>query len=310
MRKFLLTAVLPCCFFAIAHAQSLVKTQVSRSAILIGDQFTLTIEAAINPGANTISWPVLPESMAHFEVVNTGKLDSLYTNKQLSGLAQTFTITSFDSGKWSFPSLVIKVQTRGPAPTASTYFTDTVPITVSFSTSDTTNVLKDIKPIREAERISNVWYWVGGGLLLAALTALVTWYLRRKKKMPVTDTQRSRLSPYDEALKELEALKAYQLAVPADAVVVHHKLAEILKRFLTRSQAANFMNKTTGDILILLRDQSLNTGMLAKAASCLRCSDAVKFAKYQPGVIESENSLLAAREVINVIQLEMTTPKK
>lgn len=301
MRKFYLTAVMACFSFLLSNAQPFVKTSVDKNGILIGGQFKLTIEAGLLPEAYKINWPVIPDSLPHFEVISRSKIDSLYSGNRLLGLEQTLTLTSFDSGKWVLPSFLINM---APVNDDTTYnfFTDSVPVTVSFSTSDTTNLLRDIKPIREVETINPVWYWIGAGILLVALIIFLGWFYRHWKKNKASIPFQTKTSPYDEAMKELEKLKAFNLTVPEEIKIVHSKLGEILKRYLSRRHNNNYLNKTTGDILILLGDQYLDNDMPAKAAASLRCGDAVKFAKYLPPSTESEVCLQSIKEVIQIIQ--------
>src|SRR4051794_10648234 len=87
-------------FFSVmvSGAQPSVKTSVDKNEILIGDQFKLRIEATLLPEEYKIKWPVVPDSLQHFEVVARTRIDSLYNNDRLTGLVQTLTLTSFDSG--------------------------------------------------------------------------------------------------------------------------------------------------------------------------------------------------------------------
>jgi hypothetical protein len=62
------------------------------------------------------------------------------------------------------------------------------------------------------------------------------------------------------------------------------------------------VDKTTGDILIILREYLANKDMVAKAASILRCADAVKFAKYLPPVDESVESIKATKELLSSVE--------
>ncbi|MEO6733251.1 MAG: BatD family protein [Ferruginibacter sp.] len=304
MRGFFLTVIMACCSFLLSYAQPLIKTNVDKSEILIGDQFKLTIEASLLPDAYKINWPAIPDSLQHFEVISRSKIDSVYSNNRLSGIAQTFTLTSFDSGKWVLPPFLI---TMAPpqGDTTYNYFTDSVPVTVSFSTSDTSSQLRDIKPIREVEIADKLWYWIAAGILLVALAVWLVWYFkRRKKKKPVVSIQ-SKFSPYDEAMMELDKLKSYNLTQPGDIKIVHTRLGEILKRYLSRMQNNDYLNKTTSDMLILLRDQTLDIDMPAKAAASLRLGDAVKFAKYLPPAYESEESIQSIKSVIQTLQVEI-----
>ncbi|MEO6548389.1 MAG: DUF4381 family protein [Ferruginibacter sp.] len=301
MRFVILTWLLACASFLLSNAQPSIKTSLDKNEILIGEQFKLRIEASFAKVPAEINWPVIPDSLQHFEVVNRSKMDSVFDHSNLSQLVQTITLTSFDSGKWVFPSFRGNILTEnGAAP--YNFFTDSVPITVSFSVSDTTNQLRDIKPIMEVERFNPVWYWIGSAVLTIALIAFLIWFYRYWKKNKSAVPVRTKVSPYDEAIKELESLKDYNFSLAADIKIAHTRMAEILKRYLTRIQKDNYQNKTTGDILIMLRDQFLDKDLPAKAAASLRCGDAVKFAKYLPPASETMSSIELVKEVIQDIQ--------
>ncbi|MEP7107467.1 MAG: DUF4381 family protein [Ferruginibacter sp.] len=303
MQIFFLIGIITCFSFLLSYAQPVIKTSVDKSEILIGDQFKLRIEAGFLSEPYKINWPVIPDSFPHFEVISRSRLDSLYNSSRLTGLVQTLTLTSFDSGKWVLPSFLIKIIPAKDS-IANNFFTDSVLVIVSFSVSDTTNQLRDIKPIMEVETNNPIWYWVGSGILLVALIIFLIWFYRNRQKNKGSIPFQTKTSPYDEAMKELHNLRTHNLSAPGEIKIVHTKLAEILKRYLSKKQNSDYHNKTTGDILILLRDQSLDKNMLAKAAATLRCGDAVKFAKFLPPSNESEECLRSLKEIIDAIQLQ------
>ena len=309
MRKFFLTGLMVCFSFLLLNAQPSIKSTIDRNEILIGEQFKLTVEANFIADARRVRWLSVPDSLQHLEVVSRSKIDSIYTNSQLLGIAQTFTFTSFDSGKWVLPSFLIGID---PATDDTTYnyFTDSFPITVSFSASDTTSQLRDIKPVRQVEILNTMWYWIGGGVLLLLLIILLIWlYTRRKKKIVSPIPVRSNLSAYDEAMQELKNLQKYNFVDAGDIRIIHTKLGEILKRYLSRRENDNYLNKTTSDMLIILKQVGVNNETLGKAAATLRAGDAVKFAKYLPPTHENEASLQSMEELIKTIQLNPhTTP--
>ncbi len=309
LRKFFLTGLMACFSFLLLYAQPSVKATVDRNEILIGEQFKLTVEANFIADARQVRWLSVPDSLQHFEVINRSKIDSLYTNNQLSGIAQTFTFTSFDSGKWVLPSFLIGIE-PAKGDTTYNYFTDSVTITVSFSASDTTNQLRDIKPVMDVETFNTMWYWIGGGALLLLLIILLIWlYRRRKKKVVSPIPVKSNLSAYDEAMQELKNLRKYNFSDASDIKLIHTKLGEILKRYLSRRENDNYLNKTTSDMLIILKQVGVNNETLGNAAATLRAGDAVKFAKYLPPAHENEASLQSMEAVIKTIQLNPhTTP--
>ncbi len=139
-----------CIFFSIfSFAQNpVIKTTVDKNEILIGEQIKLNIEADFPADTYNIHWVDIADSIEHFEVLDRTKIDSIFSENKLTGLSQTFTITSFDSGQWNLPHFVIDFDSLSKGTTLR-LLSDSLPITVSFSTADTSSQLRDIKPIRK-----------------------------------------------------------------------------------------------------------------------------------------------------------------
>ena len=279
-------------------AQSpLVKTTVSNSSILIGEQFQLKIEAVFAGTTYRLNWINLPDSLQHFELIEKGKTDSIYNDDRLIGVSQTFTLTSFDSGKWNLPVARVNIDPVNGDSTFN-FFSDSLPITVSFSVSDTTSQLRDIKPLYEVSDKWPLWYWIAGGVSIMVLAALIVYLFRYWKKNKSTVGFKSKNAPFDEAMQQLDALKKYNLSDAADIKIFHSKLVTIFTGFLSANYNTNHLNKTTGDLLIVLKSLEASAETVTKMASSLRSADAVKFAKYQPEARDSENCLQIIKETI------------
>lgn len=297
--SFFLTTAFLCLSINLCIAQPAIQSSVNKKEILIGEQFTLTIKADFPKNIYNFQWPILSDSMAHFEVTNS-RIDSLYTNQNLSSIVNTITFTSFDSGKWVLPSFLVKID-PSQHDTAFNFYTDSVPIIVSFSTSDTTKQIRDIKPIKEAESIGSIWYWIGAVIVLILLIALFVWWRKRKRKTPHSPSQ-SELTAYEEAIQELKNLEEYNLSIREEVKIFHSKIAVIFKKYLSRRYQPAYLNKTTDEILLLLKVENYNHELLSKVSASLRCGDAVKFAKYLPPISESEDCKKSIGQLIEVIQ--------
>ena len=309
MRKVLLTGMLSCLAFLLANAQlPVVKASVDKSDILIGEQFKVTIQTNFSGDDFFIKWVNLPDSLLHFELIDRSKIDSTFTNDHLTGLSQTFTLTSFDSGKWSFPALNVNFNPLKLDTTLS-ILTDSLPIIVSFSVADTTSALKDIKTIRGVEVMSPFWYWVGGAVIILGLTFLGYWLYRRSKKNKKAVLPTSNLSPYEEAMQELESLKQFDLSTTKELHQFHIKLIDTLRRYLSRKENIDYLNKTTGDILLAVNNNYRDKDIVTKAAVALRFSDAVKYAKYQPPASDSKANQQTIKETIDLIETVTTKTK-
>ncbi|MEI7734901.1 MAG: hypothetical protein WCI49_05515 [Ferruginibacter sp.] len=281
--------------------QPAVQTFIDKNDILIGEQIQYKVKASFPTGAFNIHWLNLPDSIAHFEVVDKSKIDSSFDNDK-TVLQQTITLTSFDSGRWNTPALAIGFVPVNSDSTVS-LFSDSIPINVGYAAPDSTNQLRDIKPIIEVTIKSYFWYYVGGGLLVLLLaTYFLRRYLKNRKKDPALPFK-SRITAYDEAMQELEKLKKLNLQNPEEIRQYHSSLAQIFKWYISRRQKLSVLNKTTGDVLVLLSNSNLSSDILSSVATALRCGDAVKFAKYLPDAAETEICLNEIKKVISAINI-------
>lgn len=302
--RIIFTGGLTVCFsfcMQLAFSQS-VQTITDKKDILIGEQIRLTIKASLPLNTNGLSkWLVLPDSIPHFDIVETGKADTTDLKDDSRSFEQTITITSFDSGRWVFPALPVEFSgAAGQSP--QILQTDSFFVDVSYSPPDSTNELRDIKPIMSVSIIDYFWYYIIGGAVLLLLIIYLLFRYFKKNKIVKPATPVSKLSAFNEAMEELKKLSELNLQDPAVIKNYHARLAEIFKNYLGRKQSKNLLNKTTGDLLISMRDINLPAENISDLATALRCTDAVKFAKYLPSQQESEDSLEKIKETINLIE--------
>ncbi len=301
VRKIALAFVFCFSSFITILAQPTVRSTIDKKDILIGQQIKLQVVADI-PGEDFfVKWVEIPDSLRHFELVEKTTIDSVFKNQKLAKLSQTFTFTSFDSGKWILPAFEIHFNPSSGGESFN-FSTDTFSIDVSYR-ADSTTVLKDIKDIREASSFSTLQFWliILFGLIAVGLLAWLIYALIRKSKMKNVAAQKS-LSPYQYAMIELDRLKQFNLTEAAAVKMFHTKLTEILKTYLSSIHGEYFISSTTPEVLILLNQKSMDKIVITKTAEALRRSDAAKFAKYVPLQEENEQSWLTVKQVIELTE--------
>ncbi len=298
----LILAIAICLFFCTQNASAQtpsVKTFIDKQGILIGEHIQYKVVVTASTGSGITNWFVIPDSMPHFELVDKTKIDTTTENGNTI-FQQTLILTSFDSGKWSTPAFEITTApVTGSKPLR--VYTDSFAVNVGYAAADTTNELRDIKPIMDVNVKSYLWYYIGVGILLALLTAILLWrYFKGRKEQPVLEFK-GKLSPYDEAMQELEKLKTLNIEQPEDIKQFHFKLASIFKWYISRKQQLSVMNKTTGDVLVHLAENKLPKENMTLASTALRMGDAVKFAKYIPSSTETNECFNNIKEVVQFI---------
>jgi hypothetical protein len=308
--KIYAVAAMVFCFLIAMHtavAQT-VKTFIDKQDILIGEQIKYKVIATAPAGAFNVQWLNIPDSLPHFELVDKTKIDTSADNGN-TVLEQTITLTSFDSGRWNTPAFTINFIPAN-ADKAVGALTDSFAVNVGYAAADSTNELRDIKPIMDVTIKSYLWYYIGGGIVLALIIAFFLWrYFKNRGKKPELQFK-GKLSPYDEAMQELEKLKQFNLQQPEDIKQFHSKLAGIFKWYISRKQRFSIMNKTTGDVLVHLTDNNLPKEIVTETAIALRIGDAVKFAKYLPAETESNDTIGKIKGAINFINQPTANQKQ
>ena len=110
------------------------------------------------------------------------------------------------------------------------------------------------------------------------------------------------MSAYDEAIKSLGTLEQGNYLDKHREKEFHTELAEIFKRYYSRKIQKNLLIKTTGDILIELKEKNVTAEQISTIAGGLRYTDAVKFAKFIPLHSESREALTMIRQAIQALE--------
>lgn len=285
----------------ISLAQSLTTTTDKRN-ILIGEQFKYTVVAAFPENRYTVHWLDMPDSFAHFEVINPGKTDTSLDNGIIH-YSQVITLTSFDSGRNIIPSFAVRFEPI-TSDTPNTVLTDTIPIMVSYSPLDSTRTFHTIKTIMDVKDRWPLWKWLAllGLLMTAALIIiLLIKYFRTK-----TGDVSSGKVPFDEAMKALQKLKEQQI-IQIDLRQYHTRLTEIFRRYISRKIRTNILNKTSSELILLLRQNHLKEETILNVKAALDVNESVKFAKYKPGQQESELCFEIIQKTIMIINQPTAT---
>jgi len=258
----------------IAQSKTTVKAGVDRSQILIGEPISLTLEVDV-PENEAIRFFQI-DSLPHFEFLDQQKIDTSNTGSG-TVLSQIIRITSFDSGHWVIPSLVL----------GENIATDSIPIDVGFSPFNPEQPYHDIKEIievtpEERKEKPKWWYLLAGAVLLIILLVLIF----RKKKKPVVTMVEPPVDPFKEAMVQLENLQREK----PETKQYYSKLVDIFRIYVLNKTGIHSLQNTTDDLVSQLRGLKIPKEQFEQLAQSLRLSDFVKFAKYIPSAEDDKNS--------------------
>ena len=304
VRNVVFAAVFVMPAFIIPATAQTIRTICDRNNILIGEPVTVRIKADFLPGMDSITWLSLPDTIPHFEITDTGIVETLAHEDGSKGYMQTLQFTSFDSGKWAFPSLPVSALNRSSGKITNLY-SDSILVRVSYSPSDSSGQLREIKSIIEVDsgRLNG---WIIALIITAALGLVgwIIWYFVRKKGESFQ--QGKDISAYEEALLALNKLKKMHTGDPQILKEYHTTLSRVFRNYASRRTGIPFLFSTTDDLLIKLSQKSLTKIQLGLLAGALRMGDAVKFARFIPDETDSESCF----SVILAIIQSMESPEK
>ncbi|MBI5857778.1 MAG: hypothetical protein HZB42_09005 [Sphingobacteriales bacterium] len=248
-----------------AQSGASIKASVDKNKILIGEPFILTIEANQSP-ESVISF-VSIDSIEHFEFLERPKIDTSTVNGSTL-IRGVYKLTSFDSGHWVIPSFILFPSVK----------TDSIHVDVMFSDFDPNqdyHDIKDIIDVKPKENKQQWWWYAAAGALLVILIIL---YLRKREKTVIAViSPKEVIDPYDEAMAALNELQRNK----PDNKLYHSKLVDIFRLYVFRKKGILSLQKTTDDLVMLLKDLNMPRDMFDKLSQSLRLSDFVKFAKYK-----------------------------
>ncbi len=294
--QFLLASMAPP-FIAMAQPPT-IKTSVNRKDILIGQQIEYIVQVQMPDNAYRLNWFADPKDFGTFIIAGKAKIDSGYSNGILT-FSQKLLITSFDSGRQVIPPLEFNFDEL-QQDSSFRMFTDSILINVSYSTADSVLPFHDIKPIIPVKKESNKWLWPLLIAILAVLIVLLILLLTKKKQLKPVAIFDNVLSPYDEAVKNFEALKSQQLPEKGRFNIYFASLSDIVKKYLSRKQNQNLMALTGTELIEVIRDM-VPRETLSRIASGIRMGEAAKFAKFQPSEKDCTGSLEEMQQLVAAI---------
>jgi hypothetical protein len=274
-----------------ANAQVNVRSNIDRDHILIGETISLTVEA-YTPIGSAVAW-FNADTLPHFELLKKDALDTVQ-NIDAKKLSQHFDITSFDSGQQYIPPFEIVVDNQP-------YFTDSIPITVSYAPFDPNEDYRDIKDIIEVKD-TNVPYlqWLIAGLAVLSLAILVLLWRRNRSGAVSKEPATPALSPYEEAMKALAQL-ALKNINNGEVKAYYSEMNDILRKYVSRKFSVSTFERTNEELILELSAKGIPKDAFIKLAQSLRMSDVVKFAKYRPSEEDNKNNLKIVTSSIEIL---------
>jgi hypothetical protein len=264
------------------------KARLSDEPIL-----TVTVEAA--PGIE-VEMPPFGESLGAFLVRDFREpLPEESSEGQI--LKQIYTLEPTETGELSIYPIPFTFKDNRPEGDGKEHSVETEGLTVEIASplAGSAPDLAELNPPEgpkelPAAPMSLAWYIVGAALVILAALILVS--RKRKKEEAALE---KKLSPKELAYLELQELLELNL-IERDIKLFYVELTGIVRRYIERTTGIRAPEQTTEEFLHEIgRKPVFSDEESGRLQRFLEAADLVKFAAFQPGRNEVENSFQRAK---------------
>jgi hypothetical protein len=259
---------------------------VDKNRILIGEPIKLTVKTRVPAAVKNHAFGM--DSIPHFEILDSSAVKQT-TEGAETVFEKTYTITSWDSGLWTLPSVMSKNSTARPLQIK-------VEWTQPFDTAQPYHDIKAIVPV--GKETAQKWYWYLIGLALLIVLFLL-FFPGGKKQAP--KPKEPAVDAYRQAIQRLEGLRSKEVDT-SNVKQYYSDLVFILRDYLHRRKGIYSHSKTTDDLSIQIKEVKLPTSFHTELLQALRLSDMVKYARYQPYSEENRDTFNTIKQSITEIE--------
>lgn len=261
-----------------------VSSAPDTSVILIGDQVRFTVTARVPAGlfaelsgaADTLAGKII--------ILRRDQRDTTPEADGSMTIIDRYLITAFDTGSYTIPPFYAEVAKGDSLLRFYSDFSFIDVIRPDITPSDTTDVIFDIVPPRDAPvSFAEVLPWLVILLISAVIVYLLARYLPRNPLRRFVKPLPPPVPAHITAMTELQALKEEQLWQKGEIKEYYSRLSDIIRRYIDNRFGISSPELTTDETVRLLHRAAVTSpGQMALVKEVLSLSDMVKFAKYIP----------------------------
>jgi hypothetical protein len=279
------------------------RTNIDNDSILIGESIELNITYSTDGTTSRFEFEEGDSLGNGFEVL---RLLEKGTRKAGAETFQKYSITSFELGNQFIPSFSIYYD-------SNKVVSKPIPVYISLMKVDTTQPIRDIKPIIYDElifgdRASLTWNWmkkywfVWIPILLGLLFIIWFLFIKKKEKKEERIPVKEIVPAHILANSRLKGLEEKQLWQNGKQKEYNVQLTEVFQEYITNRYKVPTNERTSAEIIQSLRFVEMGEDNKTNLRELLMLSDLVKFAKEQPTPDENEKVLRNAFAFVKTTQ--------
>lgn len=286
------------------RAQVQVESAIDTISILVGQQAHLSLSVTAPKDARLLMPRYKAQQMMTpgVEVLDDHQADTTEMDNNLVKVTRHYTLTSFDERLYYLPPLTVKVNGKA-------YKSRSLALKVLTVDVDTLHPNKFYPPkdVQDNPFLWDEWapsFYLSMLMVILLFAAYYLW-LRMKDNKPVFIPVKivKRLLPHQQAMKEIEELKADRTANTENVKEYYTKLTDTLRKYMQERFGFNAMEMTTTEIIQRLRGEQ-DQEKIDELKMLFETADLVKFAKYSTLINENDLNLVNAINFIDQTKLE------
>ena len=277
MRKHIFLFILCALSPLLTLAQVKVSARLDSTRMMVGAQCELAVEVNAPQGA-AIQWPELKGGKLSPEIEVVDKRDDNADGESAHPHRRIYTITAWDEGKLSIPSLSVKVNGKD-------YQTAAIPLEVTTVAIDSLHPDTPKPPfdIQELPFDWNDWLPIYLWSLLALALMLLAWFLysRLCSGKPIISRKQTihHEPPHQKALRRIRDIKQGHTDDEADQKAYYTQLTEALRKYMSERFGFNAMGMTSQEIIDQLKHEQ-DQSKIDELRELFSTADLVKFARF------------------------------
>jgi len=272
----------------------------------VGDPIPLRLRVTY-PAGFDVTLPELPAQWGPFEVREQELLELAQdADGQVTAIREA-TVVLWSPGTHETPPFAIHHREAGKLREVPVL---PLSITVASVLTEEDAEKHDLKPQASLPR-PPIWPWLlatvlAAMLLFLAIQRLLPW-LRQRRTAGLEDVEPvDDRFPEEIAYEELERVAALDLPAQGEFKRHYTLVTDCLRTYLEGIYLIPAMDRTTGELILALRQARLGVEMLPSLRALLEEADLVKFAKLAPSVERARDAVIQARRLVDVTKPDRT----
>ena len=273
------------------------KARLDSATLLMGKTTTLHLEITQDKDARGFFPNEQTDTLnAMVEIAERPQADTTSLDNNRIQINRDLIIQSFDSGMWIIKPIPYVV--NGDTAYSNQLSIKVLPVDVSQ--------MKDIHDIKPVEAVpfslfdwlpDYWWLWLLALLLIGA--GIWAYHKYYKKGINPLKPSKKRLPPYEEAMINLQNLKAAQLWQRGQEKEYFTGLTDILRVYIDRRFGINAVEMTSSQIIDTLKKNEETKAVNEQLEMILEVADIVKFANARPLADDNE---VAYQRAVNFVE--------